>query len=174
MKNWVEIAKEHGFDEAVFLKPEILISREDIRDMCAADKCGAYNRSWSCPPVCGTIEACQAKIRGYKHGILLQTVGYMKKTIDSKCYRETELRHMRQFYDFADTIRCEYPDVLCLGSGSCRICTKCAFPETCRFPEKAMSSMEAYGLFVTQVCRDCGVPYNHGEKTIAYTACVLF
>jgi len=37
-----------------------------------------------------------------------------------------------------------------------------------------MSSMEGYGLFVTQVCRDAGVPYHYGEKTITYTACVLF
>ena len=37
-----------------------------------------------------------------------------------------------------------------------------------------VSSMEAYGLFVTQVCRDAGVPYHHGEKTITYTACALY
>jgi hypothetical protein len=34
--------------------------------------------------------------------------------------------------------------------------------------------MEGYGLFVTQVCRDAGAAYHHGERTITYTACVLF
>ena len=34
--------------------------------------------------------------------------------------------------------------------------------------------MEGYGLLVNQVCRDAGVPYHYGEKTIAYTACVLY
>ncbi|MBQ8925438.1 MAG: DUF2284 domain-containing protein, partial [Clostridia bacterium] len=40
--------------------------------------------------------------------------------------------------------------------------------------DKAMSSMEAYGLFVTRVCKDNGVPYYYGPKTITYTACVLY
>jgi hypothetical protein len=34
--------------------------------------------------------------------------------------------------------------------------------------------MEGYGLFVTQVCRDAGIPYHHGDKTITFTACILF
>ena len=37
-----------------------------------------------------------------------------------------------------------------------------------------MSSMEAYGLFVTRVCKDNGIPYHYGPKTITYTACVLY
>ena len=34
--------------------------------------------------------------------------------------------------------------------------------------------MEGYGLFVTQICRDNGLSYHYGERTITYTACVLF
>ena len=97
----------------------------------------------------------------------------MEKVVDSKCYRETEQRHMDHFYALADAIRKECPDALCLGAGGCRICSQCAYPQACRFPEKAVSSMEGYGLFVTQVCRDAGIPYHYGEKTITYTACIL-
>ena len=64
--------------------------------------------------------------------------------------------------------------VLMLGAGGCRICPKCAYPEPCRFPEKTISSMEAYGLFVTQVCRDNDLKYYYGTRTITYTGCVLF
>ena len=98
----------------------------------------------------------------------------MHKAVDSKCYRETEQRHMKNFYALAEAIRKVYPDALCLGAGGCRICKQCAYPEPCRFPDKAVSSMEGYGLFVTQVCRDAGIPYHHGDRTITYTACVLF
>ena len=62
----------------------------------------------------------------------------------------------------------------CLGAGGCKVCASCAHPEPCRFPEKAHSSMEAYGLFVTQVCRDNNAAYYHGPRTITYSACVLF
>jgi predicted metal-binding protein len=174
MNDWIKEAKTSGFDTAVFFDPQILSSREDVREMCAADKCKAYGKNWTCPPACGTIEECQARMRSYGQGILLQSVGHMRKTIDSRCYLETQDRHSKSLHSFAGLIRQVYPDALCLGAGGCRICKECAYPSECRFPQKAMSSMEGYGLFVTQVCRDVGVPYYYGEKTIAYTACVLF
>ena len=171
---WLEAAKKLGFDAAVALDPQKLVAREDVRAMCAEDKCGAYNKNWTCPPAVGTVEACQLKMRQYKSGILLQTVGHARKAVDSKCYRETEQRHRKSFYALAEAIRTAHPDALCLGAGGCRVCKQCAYPEPCRAPEKAVSSMEGYGLFVTQVCRDAGVAYHHGDKTVTYTACVLF
>lgn len=173
MNHWIEKAKETGFETAVWIDPQSLIAREDVRAMCAADKCGAYGKNWTCPPAVGTTAECQARMRQYARGILVQSVGHMTKAIDSRCYRETEQRHLQNLYMLAAEIRKEYPDALCLGAGGCRVCKQCAYPQPCRHPEKAMSSMEGYGLFVTQVCRDAGVPYHHGEKTITYTACIL-
>ena len=173
MMQWIETAKALGFDVACPVDPKTLEARHDVRSMCAADRCGAYNKNWTCPPAIGSIEDCQAKLRSYERAILLQTVGHMRKTIDSKCYRETEQKHLQSLYAFAEEIRRAYPDALCLGAGGCRICKRCAYPEPCRFPEKAMSSMEGYGLFVTQVCRDARAAYHHGEGTITYTALVL-
>jgi predicted metal-binding protein len=171
---WLEKAKELGFDMAVAMDPQALTAREDVRAMCAEDKCGAYNKNWTCPPAVGTTEECQRKMRQYRQGILLQSIGHMSKAVDSKCYRETERRHMQNFYILAEWIRKEHPDALCLGAGGCRVCRQCSYPEPCRFPDKAVSSMEGYGLFVTQVCRDAGVAYHRGDRTITYTACILF
>lgn len=174
MTNWIQKAKQIGFDTAVSLVPARLEALPSIREMCAADKCRAYGKNWTCPPECGTLEECSDRMRCYQRGILLQTVGQLSKTIDTKAYRETEQRHLEQFHSLAQEIRKEFPDALCLGSGGCRVCRTCAHPAPCRFPAQALSSMEAYGLFVTQVCRDCGVPYHYGPMTIAYTACILF
>ena len=174
MEKWIELALELGFDYAAPLDPATLTPRQDVREMCAADKCRAYGKNWTCPPYCGTLEECQAKMQSFSRGILLQTVGTMEKTIDTKTYRRTEQRHLEQFAQLSQLLRREYPQTLCLGSGGCRVCGSCAWPEDCRFPEKAYSSMEGYGLFVTQVCRDNGLKYHHGEKTVTYTACILF
>ena len=142
--------------------------------MCATDKCKAYGKNWTCPPMCGSLEECGAKMASFSRGILLQTIGTMEKRIDTAAYRLTEQKHLEQFHRLAAAIRSRYPDALCLGSGGCRICPQCAWPDPCRFPEKACSSMEAYGLFVTQVCRDNNCDYYHGDRTITYTACILF
>ena len=171
---WCQRAVSMGFSKAVPMDVNTLQPRQDVRDMCTADKCGAYGKNWTCPPYCGTLDECTKKIQQYSRGILLQTVGITEKTIDTKAYRRTESQHLEQFHLLCEELRKVYPHALCLGSGGCRICGKCAFPENCRFPEKACSSMEGYGLFVTQVCRDNGCEYYYGEKTITYTACILF
>lgn len=173
-QNWIETALTIGFTEAVSLHVDTLSPREDVRAMCAEDKCGAYRKNWTCPPHCGSLEVCADRIHGFHRGILVQTVGQLEKNIDTKGYRRTEQLHMEYFHRLADMIRQVHPDALCLGSGGCRICGSCAWPENCRFPEKAYPSMEGYGLFVTQVCRDNGLPYHHGPRTVTYTACILF
>ena len=174
MEKLIALALSLGFDCAAALDPATLVPRQDVREMCAADKCRAYGKNWTCPPYCGTLEECQAKMQSFSRGILLQTVGTMEKAIDTKAYRRTEQRHLEQFQQLSQLLRREYPQALCLGSGGCRVCNICAWPEDCRFPEKACSSMEGYGLFVTQVCRDNGLKYHHGEKSVTYTACILY
>ena len=171
---WCRKAKALGFTQAVPLEISTLVPRQDIRDMCAADKCGAYGKNWTCPPHCGTLEECSDRIRGYRHGILLQTVGTTEKAIDTKAYHRTETQHLEQFYKLCSLLRRTYPQALGLGSGGCRLCRRCAYPESCRFPDQACPSMEGYGLFVTQVCRDNGIGYHYGDRTITYTACILF
>ena len=173
-EQFCEKAKALGFDEAIVLNVPTLRADEMVRNMCASDRCRAYGKNWTCPPLCGSLEDCQLQMSSFDHGILVQTVGVMKKTIDSRTMIETEKRHLEQFHHLADLVRQDYPDALCLGTGGCRICGKCAWPEPCRFPERATSSMEGYGLFVTHVCRDNGLAYYHGEKTVTYTACILF
>ncbi len=172
--DWCRSAKALGFSAAAAFDPAILQVSQQVREMCQVDRCRAYGKNWTCPPYCGTLEECEKKIRSYRHGILVQTVGQLSKDIDSRGYRLAEQRHLESFRAFCQVLGRTYPQALCLGTGGCRLCKVCAFPESCRFPEKATSSMEAYGLFVTQVCRDVGLPYHHGERTITYTACVLY
>ena len=173
-REWIEKALNMGFSTAVPLNVAALQPRADVRAMCAEDKCHAYGKNWTCPPHCGTLEDCAKHMSAFSLGILLQTVGATQKTVDTRAYRETERRHLQQFYALSAAVKSHHPNALCLGSGGCRICEACAYPEPCRFPDKACASMEAYGLFVTDVCRDNGLAYHHGEKTITYTACILF
>lgn len=174
MEQWIAKALDIGFTAAVPLDIGTLRPREDVRAMCSADRCRAYGKNWTCPPHCGTLAECGEKLRSYSGGILLQTVGKTEKVIDTKAYRRTEARHLEQLHRLFRLIRQAHPAALCLGSGGCRICKECAWPQPCRFPEEACSSMEGYGLFVTEVCRGNELAYHHGSNTVTYTACVLF
>ena len=174
MKKWIETAVSLGFHVAVALAPATMIPREDGRAMCEENKCQAYGKNWSCPPYCGTLDECTQQLKAFHQGILVQTVGKTQKRIDTKAYRRIEEEHLERFRQLTGKVKKECPKALCLGSGGCRICPECAWPETCRFPEKALSSMEAYGLFVSQICAANGIAYHHGDCTVTYTSCILF
>lgn len=174
MEQLLTLAVQAGFTQAAPLEASILTVRTEVRDMCAADRCRAYGRSWSCPPACGTIEQCQTRMNRYKRGILLQTTGQLEDDFDAEAIWETEQRHKAAFTVLVRQIRQLYPDCLPLTAGCCTLCRKCTYPtRPCRFPQKRFSSMEAFGLLVSDVCLKTGLKYYYGPKTITYTSCIL-
>lgn len=172
--DWLDTARNIGFTVAVAIDPTTLTVCADVRAMCAEDRCHAYGKNWSCPPACGTLEECSRRIKQYTQGVLLQTVGALEDSFDYEGMMKLEQQHLAYFHKLSALMQGRCASALCLGSGGCRICPQCAYPAPCRFPAKAYSSMEAYGLFVSQVCQDNGVRYYYGENTLAYTACILF
>lgn len=174
MDNLVQLALDAGFTHVAPLDVHTLQADAQVRAMCAADKCGAYGKNWTCPPACGTLEECAGRISAYTSGILVQTTGTLEDSFDVEGMQALEKQHLQSFRRASDALRKAFGDVLCLGSGGCRICEKCAWPEPCRFPDKACSSMEAYGLLVSRICRENGLPYYYGKDALTYTACFLF
>ncbi|MFV0528568.1 MAG: DUF2284 domain-containing protein [Lachnospiraceae bacterium] len=167
-------AREYGFTHAHQLDAASIELRQEVRDMCAANTCGQYGTSWSCPPGCGELSECEAKVRKYTTGILVQTVGELEDELDGEGMMEAEARHKKAFLALKDELKKEFPALLPLGAGACRICKTCTYPDApCRFPDKAVSSMEAFGMLVSQVCTANDVPYYYGRNTIAYTSCFL-
>ena len=169
----MEIALDCGFDKAAALDVSTLSVRADVREMCSADKCHVFGKNWSCPPACGTLDECARMISSHDAGILVQTVSQLDDPLDWDGMMRAEKRQNAVFAQAAECIRAIFPDALCLGSGPCKICEKCSYPKACRFPDKAISPIEGYGIFVTDTCRKNGLSYHYGEGTIAYTGCFL-
>lgn len=169
-----KLAEECGFDHWGMINMKALEFDPAVREMCAADRCRNYGRSWSCPPGCGTLEEIAEKAAKYHRGLLLQTTGQLEDDFDIDTMLETERVHKRRFFEFLEKLRTLESDVLPMASGACTLCDRCTYPEApCRKPQMAIPSMEAYGLMVSKVCVDSGVGYYYGPGTITYTACVL-
>lgn len=165
---------EVGFSHIAPLKCETIELLPEVRDMCKANTCKMYDKRWSCPPGCGTLDECREKIRKYEHGILVQTVGELEDSMDGEGMMEAEARHKENFFALEKVLRERWPHMLAIGAGCCTKCTTCTYPdEPCRFPDKAFSSMEAYGMLVTQICQANNMTYYYGPCTIAYTSCFL-
>ena len=174
MEKAMEIAREVGFETVAPLDVSTLVVRQEAREMCAANKCSVYGKSWSCPPACGTLEECEAKMKEFTQGILVQSIGELEDSWDIEGLQELEQKHKERFQKIAHAMAAEKGKMLPLTAGCCTLCKKCAYPEPCRFPEKLISSMEAFGLVVNQVCTENGVAYYYGSDKMAYTGCVLF
>lgn len=167
-------ARQYGFTHVGELNMSALEFLPAVRDMCASGHCRKYGACWTCPPACGTPEDAARQAGKYRRGILLQTTAFLKDNFDFESMQQAETAQKTSFTAFVEYLRQEYPHCLPMSTGGCTVCAQCTYPDApCRFPEKAIPSMEAYGLLVSQVCEGSGLPYYYGPGTLTYTACVL-
>ena len=169
-----KIAEEAGFSAWAPLDLATIELKPEVRDMCAANACGQYGKRWSCPPGCGSLEECADRLKGYTQGILVQTYGDIEDSYDFEAMMEIEADHKEHFTEMYEQLREEADKVLAVGAGCCTACAKCTYPEEpCRFPEKQVASMEAYGMLVLEICKRNGLQYYYGADKMAYTSCFL-
>lgn len=45
-----------------------------FRDLCALNYCGRYGKSWTCPPGCGSLDQCAARLREYTRAVVVQLI----------------------------------------------------------------------------------------------------
>ena len=168
------MAEAAGFEAAGALDVSKLEFLQEVRDMCASDKCHNYGRSWSCPPAAPSLEEMRGIVERYKDGLIVQTVGHLEDNLDFEEMMASAKRHSERVTALWKTMLADYPGLYAMGAGGCTKCEKCAYPdEPCRHPDELMYSMEACGLVVSRVATDNGMKYNHGKDTICYTACFL-
>lgn len=170
-----KLAGDAGFSLIGELNVKALNFIPEVRDMCSSDKCRNYGHCWTCPPYCGTLSESAEKASHYSSGIIVQTSAVMEDDFDYESISHTENRHKDAFAALVDMIRDTDSDILPMSAGGCRICSRCTCPdEPCRFPDKAMISMEAYGLLVCDTCKNSGMKYSYGPHTVTFTSCVLY
>ena len=173
--NLLQLARDIGFEECCALDVSTLTPLQAVRDMCADGRCKIYGKRWSCPPGCGSLQRCGERIRRYPEGILVQTVGELEDAYDLAGIDRANRKHVQRFQTLARQTRLLCPDCLPLTAGGCTRCSACTYPDRpCRFPGKLLSSMEAYGLLVSDICEKNGIPYYYGENTISFTSCILY
>ncbi len=169
------LAMENGFEHYGYANMDALIPMKEVRDMCEVNRCGRYDNSWACPPACGTLEENTKKLKNFDHCILVQSTCKLTDEFDYDSMKQLEVVHKKRFANFARQMRMLYDNVLPLQAGTCTVCRKCTYPDKpCRYPKKQMVSMEAFGLWVGDVCVKSGLEYNYGTCTMTYTSCVMY
>ena len=105
-KDLKQLCLSHGFTNVVPpLVCDTIELKPEVRQMCASDSCHKYNKCWSCPPGCGTLEECEQRVKKYKLGILVQTVGELEDSLDGEGMMRTEAMHKASFYSLEKDLR---------------------------------------------------------------------
>lgn len=150
---------------------------KDFRKLCEENSCGSYNKNWMCPPAVGTISDLIKKVFGFKHGLLFQTVHQLEDSFDWEGMQKGQANHEKVFREILENVenRDIFKHILPLSAGPCMYCARCAYlvEKKCYFPDKAVSSVEAYGVDVMALLKEYGIPYSNGQNTVSYVGLIL-
>lgn len=178
LNDLVKEALEFNATHAALVEVTKIPFNQDFRKQCEQNVCGSYNKNWMCPPGIGPISDLIQRVRGFKQGLLLQTVHPLEDSYDWDGMLEGKTSHEKVFRKLLEHIekREIFTEILPLSVGPCMHCAKCAYltGNECSFPDKAVSSVEAYGIDVMALLKGCGIPYFNGQNTVSYVGLILF
>jgi predicted metal-binding protein len=178
LKRLVEEVNNLGATHAAVIDAAVIKYSPEFRSYCEQNKCGQYGTNWMCPPLVGPFDELRNKAAQYQECLVFQTVHAISHSLDWKGMKKAFVVHDDVLRRIVEHIAETYgiQDLLCLGAGPCTTCSKCvaADGQACRFPDKAVASLEAYGIDVGELVKSCAIPYYNGKNTVSYVGCVLF
>ncbi len=146
---------------------------ESVRHACEQNYCGRYGKCWTCPPGVGDYEKLRDGLLVYKNVFVFTTKHALEDSFDIEGMNEAHIIHdaaAKKIFPL-----CKERGAKLLGAGGCTICEKCTYPDSpCRFPEKAISSVEANGINVMQLSKTAGINYINGANTVTYFSVVFY
>lgn len=161
--------KEFGFFEFGTVNTADIIFRQEIRAMCEVNTCRLYGKSWACPPAVGTVEECERRIKGYDTMLVLTGKYELEDSFDYEGMQNGMKAFRAACRDFLQYVKSNINNFIMLSNEGCDLCEECTYPSSpCRFPDRAMGSLEAYGIFVSELANQAGVRYNNGQNTVTY------
>lgn len=173
----VEEVKKLNISHAAIIDASAIRYSPEFRSYCEQNRCGQYGTNWMCPPLVGPFEDLKKKAAKYEKCLVFQTVHTISHSLDWKGMKNAFAVHDDVLRQVIGHITRNYGigDLLYLGAGPCTSCSQCAAVdgEVCRFPDKAIASLEAYGIDVGELVKCCDIPYYNGKNTVSYVGCLL-
>jgi len=146
-----------------------------VVDMCKANRCGKYGTCWTCPPGVGELSELESKIKSYKSACIFTCKYDLEDSFDIEGMLEGQKRAKLVLQSITDTLCNDGEKFMALGCEGCGLCEKCTYPDApCRFPEKAVPSVEACGINVVELAKKAGINYSNGANTVTYFCIILW
>lgn len=155
--------------EQVLVK-DIVFSPE-LRQRCKGNKCGNYGMNWTCPPHVEEIHTLIQDLKEYKTALIFQCV----YSLDDMDIVEARKNYRKLTNKVVHIFSTTEPQAKLLSVGGCHICEQCGAitNRPCQFPSIAYSSLEAYGIKVSELARISNMELKNGNNTITYFAAIF-
>ena len=173
----VKAVLQAGATKAVILPQSQIVLSDSFRKICESNQCGGYGKCWMCPPHIGEIHALMDEVRSFPQGVWFQTIHPIEDSFDIEGMFAAGGKHAQVSVAIREAVKPLLKKTfLLLSCGGCHICESCAIRENrpCRFPDKALASLEGYGVDVYNTTKDTDLRYINGQNTVTYFGIVLF
>ena len=175
MENFANIINNCGFYQFGTVNPTEVKFRDEIRKMCEVNTCRLYGKTWACPPAVGTIPECRDRVQKYDTLMVLTGKYELEDSFDFEGMQEGQKKFRESCRALNEVIGKNFENYLMLSNEGCDLCKECTYPNApCRFPKRAMGSLEAYGIFVSELANQAGVKYNNGPNTVTYLGAFIY
>ena len=170
----IRLAKIKEFvHEFAVVDTEEIPFRTYVVDACAMNYCGRYNKTWQCPPAIGPLEKLKEACLAYEKALVFTTCHALEDSFDIEGMERGRTTHEKITDQAVEFFLNE--EIKTLSAEGCSLCKVCTYPNsTCRFPNKARSSVEANGISVVELAKNCNIHYTNGENTVTYFSMIFY
>lgn len=160
---WIDLAIELGFQKAVNLSPQDVVTGSWVQLKCRFG-CAHYGKNLQCPPHAMGYAETRKMLDGYRTAVLLQGQP------PGKSFHEKLLKlEKRMFLD-------GYYKAFVFGAGPCPVCPDCSGEGKCRHHNLARPAMEGSGIDVYATTVRAGwslAPVKEKDGYIKYIGLLL-
>ena len=140
--------------------------------------CSQYNTNWCCPPASPDLVKIKAVLQEYSQALLLVGSRQCKDFYLNNAKRRAEqVRAWKEVVGIERRLFLEgYDKAISLVSGSCALCKKCTYPNTCRFPQERRPPIEAFSIDLIGTLKNLGLSTPVAQKpddSFKYYAIIL-
>jgi len=171
----MDMTLELGASNSGIIDVSDIVFDAKLRDSCVANHCGKYNKNWTCPPHVGEINQLIDKAKQYSTVVVYQLIGNISDSFDWEGMQAIAKNHENLTREIFSYCKDNCGEFMLLGAGGCKYCSECCLlnDKACEFPDEAIASLEAYGIFVTNLAECSGMNYINGKNTVTYFGAIL-
>lgn len=172
----LKLAAEFGFLQSSLICTDKLVFDASFRPYCEEDVCGLYGKNHTCPPICGTPQEMEDKVRAYKKALVVRTAWHIEDLSVEALIDEARDKHNSAMMKLTERLRADGHDGLMIGAGACTLCRPCraVLGKPCAFPNWRYSCMAAYCIHVKRLAEECNMVYDYKDGILPFFGLYAF